>query len=211
MTWDNGEHIFCTLTYSFFKSMVYRCPTEKHSECSGRASVRLKESFIFIFMWQWLFLFSSMMEYFYFVVLNKSQKYISLLSHQEHHDLFCWFQYGDSIFLFFLISWLSGNRWIKGLLCPVKGRLPRKVGKSWLWEQRCYVTFLLSLHIHQFSTTYMDSCKVKPHFVPEDKDIILIKRGYRDHNLFTVGCLGLLSWHRMPSPPPIPPLFPVLC
>ena len=114
-------------------------------------------------------------------------------------------------FSFFLISWLSGNRWIKGLLCPVTGRLPRKVGESWLWEQRCYVTFLLSLHIDQFSTTYMDSCKVKPHFVPEDKDIILIKRGYRDHSLFTVGCLGLLSWHRMPSPPPIPPLFPVLC
>ena len=104
ITWDNGEHIFCTLTYSFFKSMVYRCPTAKHSECSGRVSVRLKESFIFIFMWQWLFLFSSMMEYFYFVVLNKSQKYISLLSHQEHRDLFCWFQYGDSIFLFFKLT-----------------------------------------------------------------------------------------------------------
>lgn len=28
---------------------------------------------------------------------------------------------------------------------------------------------------------------------PEDKDIILIKRGHRDHSLFTAGCLRLLS------------------
>lgn len=160
MTWDKAY--FCTPTHSFHESMGGRCPTARHSKCSGRASAGLKESLIFIFMGQMIIFFSGMIKYFYLVALNESQENSSLLSHQEQHDLFCWFQCGDLIF-FFLISQPSGNRWIKGLLCPVEGLQPRKAGEPWLWELHSYVTFLHLFHIHYFWTNCTDSYNGKPY------------------------------------------------
>lgn len=68
-----------------------------------------------------IYFFSSMIEYLYFVVLSKSQQNTSLLSHQEQHDFFFFFADFSVEIQFFLISRRSGNRWIKGLLCPVEG------------------------------------------------------------------------------------------